>query len=136
MFRLINEDEGLLHQYANTLEVNNFEEIIGLESLWQLAIESSVEKTRQDSRQILVLLHLKLCQNYTDEDKRAVMTKFLKKCLQFLKQATTRSDTEKPMSEDQRTAKILSIIRIIHQFMHKFEGRKPIKPEFKFYGYY
>ena len=61
--------------------MNSFDEIIGLESLWQLAFDSMSEKTRQDSRQMLVLLHLKLSRNFTVEDKREVMNKFLEKCM-------------------------------------------------------
>ena len=114
--------------------MNSFDEIIGLESLWQLAFDSMSEKTRQDSRQMLVLLHLKLSRNFTVEDKREVMNKFLEKCMKFLKSAT--SESEKPMTDEQKTNKILSIIRIIQQFLHKFEGKKPIKPELKFYNYY
>jgi hypothetical protein len=57
--------------------VITFNEIIGLESLWQLAFESTNEKTRAESRQLLVNLHLKLSQNFTAEDKRAIMVKFL-----------------------------------------------------------
>jgi hypothetical protein len=28
----------------------------------------------------------------------------------------------------------LSVVRIIQQFLHRFEGKKPIKPELKFYA--
>ena len=34
LFRLINQEEGFVNQYQNTLEVTQFDEIIGLESLW------------------------------------------------------------------------------------------------------
>lgn len=64
------------------------------------------------------------------------MIRFLNQCTKVLKSASDKDSDDKPMSEEQRTNRILSVVRIIQQFLHRFEGKKPIKPELKFYGYY
>ena len=38
--------------------------------------------------------------------------------------------------EEFKTNKVLSVIKVVQLFLHTFEGKKPIKPELKFYGYY
>lgn len=41
------------------IRVVNFENLIGLETLWKIAIESENEKSRDESMDLLVDLHLK-----------------------------------------------------------------------------
>jgi len=76
-FRLINRQEGYLEQSGKKLEVINFESLIGMGTLWNISFESENEKARDESRELLVDLHLRLGSEYKPDDKRSIMRSFI-----------------------------------------------------------
>lgn len=50
------------------MKVVNYEGLLGLETLWKISIESTNEKAREESMDLLVDIHLKLDQSISTED--------------------------------------------------------------------
>ena len=69
-FRLINREQGHLDHAKRRVEVVAFEQLIGLDSLWSISFESENEKARDDSRELLVDLHLRLAPGYETAARR------------------------------------------------------------------
>ena len=61
----------------STMEVTEFDKLVGLETLWQLSFESQNEKARDESRELLVDLHLRLGTSYDLDQRREIMKKFV-----------------------------------------------------------
>lgn len=53
--------------------VVNFEELVGLDSLWRISFECENEKAREESRELLVDLHLRLDGSYTPAARQSIM---------------------------------------------------------------
>ena len=49
-----------MEQFKKKLEIKEFEQLVGLDTLWQLCFESQNEKAREESRELLVDIHLRL----------------------------------------------------------------------------
>lgn len=107
------------------MEVSNFEHLIGLDGLWRISLESENEKARDASRELLVDLHLRLDSSYDPAAKRGIMQSFIDRSMSILLEAS-RAD-QGPSSE--RTA--LNVIQVLSEFLDRYEGRKPVKPELK-----
>lgn len=57
---MINQLEKNIEIMRRRMKVINYHGLIGLETLWQIAIDSENEKSREESIDLLVDLHLKL----------------------------------------------------------------------------
>lgn len=62
-FKVINRQEENLEQVRRKMRVCNYEQLIGLDTLWKIAIESENERSRDESMDLLVDLHLKFDQS-------------------------------------------------------------------------
>lgn len=66
-FKLINRAENQKLVYnKKVLRVKDFENLLGMDALWQIAIKSQNEKAKEASQELLVDLHLKLDKNVVD----------------------------------------------------------------------
>lgn len=68
-FKLINKDEGYLRIRRRKIEIRDFEQLIGLDSLWSISFDCDNEKARDEARELLVDIHLKLSTKYDLEAK-------------------------------------------------------------------
>ena len=64
-FKVINRQEGSLDSSSRTLEVVDLSALIGVDCLWNMALQSETEKIREETRELLVDIHLKLSESYT-----------------------------------------------------------------------
>jgi len=59
-FKVINSHEGFLDQQSHKkLHVTEYDKLIGLETLRRIAVETENERSRDESMDLLVDLHLK-----------------------------------------------------------------------------
>lgn len=58
-FKVINKQEENLEVTKRKMRVLNYNNLIGLDTLWRIAIESENEKSREECMDLLVDLHLK-----------------------------------------------------------------------------
>jgi hypothetical protein len=124
-FRLINREEGHLDHGRRKVEVCGFEQLIGVDSLWRIAFEGDNGKARDDSRELLVDLHLRLGPGYEPAARRQIMQSFLDRSMALLAQAG--NDNQAPGAE----RKALSVVEALAEFLDRYEGKKPVKPELK-----
>jgi len=89
-FRLINRDEGHLDLSKRKVEVLDFERLVGMPSLWEISFDCENERARDDSRELLVDLHLRLSPAYDPKMKKEIMLTFLDRSMSSL--AETGSD--------------------------------------------
>jgi len=64
-FKLINRQEENLEVVKRRMRVLNYNKLLGLETLWRISIESENEKSREESMDLLVDLHLKFDETVT-----------------------------------------------------------------------
>lgn len=83
-FKVINKQEDNIQYERKKLRVVHFNNLIGLDTLWSIAIESENEKARDESMDLLVDLHLKFDQSVSIEDQRNVWLEFIDKCMKNL----------------------------------------------------
>lgn len=69
------------------IEVNKFEKLIGLTSLWRISFDSDNEKAREDSRELLVDLHLRLGPQYKQQTKRQIMQSFIRSTMSTIEES-------------------------------------------------
>jgi hypothetical protein len=124
-FRLINRDEGHLDLSKRKVEVLNFEQLLGMASLWQISFECENERARDDSRELLVDLHLRLSPAFDSKMKTVIMEAFLDRSMSTL--ATASSD----LSQEGAARNSLSLVQGLIEFLDRYEGKKTIKPELK-----
>lgn len=74
---MINKDEGYLRVRRRKIEIRDFEQLIGLDSLWSISFDCENEKARDDARELLVDIHLKLGSKYDLEAKQTIMKAFV-----------------------------------------------------------
>jgi hypothetical protein len=85
--------------------------IIGLDSLWDIVMMSQDEKVKEDSLNLLCVLHLNLDdQHYEQEQKFEIWKRFVHRCLQNLK-----------LENDKGT--INSAIHCLIKFFNIYDGR-------------
>ena len=117
-FKFINqaENQSLLYD-SKRIRVRNFENLQGLNALWEIATKSKNEKAKEASQELLVELHLKLDRETLDMGYRMkVIQYFINQCMEQLKPEQGGSDKR-------------GIIQLISTFLDRFEGIKPLKPE-------
>jgi hypothetical protein len=57
---VINGSAGYLHLISQKkILVADYEKLLGLDTLWHIAVESETDRSREDSMDLLVDLHLK-----------------------------------------------------------------------------
>jgi hypothetical protein len=86
-FKFINqaENQSLLYD-SKRIRVRNFENLLGLDALWEIAIKSKNEKAKEASQELLVDLHLKLDRDSVDMEYRSkVIQYFVNRCMEQLK---------------------------------------------------
>lgn len=59
-FKVINQQEENIETLRKKLIVINFNQIIGLDALWQISIANENDKAREESMDLYVDIHLKL----------------------------------------------------------------------------
>lgn len=84
-----------MEQFKKKLEIKEFEQLVGLETLWQLSFESQNEKAREESRELLVDIHLRLGQNYDMESRREILQKFVEKAMSVLLEASNTIESKR-----------------------------------------
>jgi hypothetical protein len=100
------------------LKVKNYNALTGLDSLWRMAIESLNERSRDESMDLLVDLHLKFDhQAINPQDQIQIWTSFIDTCMRNL-----GSDNDNLVT---------NTIQVLSKFLDKYEGKKTLKPEFK-----
>lgn len=120
-FRYINRDEGNLDISRKKVEVIDFEQLLGMDSLWQICFDSQNEKAREESRELLVQIHLRLSeQRYDAAMRQQIMQAYLDRAMSLL--GEYQEGTER---------KARSIIQAVIDLLDRFEGKKPIRPELK-----
>lgn len=129
-FKLINIQQGNLEQYRKKLEVVDFSKLVGLDTLWQLSFESRNDKARDESRELLVDVHLRLGNSYDMDSRRGIMSKFVQRAMEVL------TDASNNIKNDNSEQKALSVVQALSEFLDRYEGKRPIKPEMKFSSYY
>ena len=60
---MINRQEEFIFTRGKKLIVKNYENLIGLDTLWKISIESENDKVRDESMDLLVDIHLKFDQS-------------------------------------------------------------------------
>jgi len=124
-FRLINQEEGHLDQYRRRVEVHNFENLVGLDSLWRITFDSDNEKAREESGELLVDLHLRLVTAYDAAARRKIMLSFIDQSMKLMVELGGEIKAEGV------ERKLMSLIQVLSEFLNRYEGKKPIKPELK-----
>jgi hypothetical protein len=67
-FKVINKQEEFIEIQRKRLRVVDFNQLIGLDTLWRISIESENDKVREESMDLLVDLHLKFDNRVTQEE--------------------------------------------------------------------
>lgn len=98
--------------------VSEYEKLIGLEPLRQIAIESENERTKEDSMDLLVDLHLKFdAEKITVEHQSKIWGDFIQSCMQQLDSADDRL--------------VSNTLQLLSKFLDRYEGKKTFKAETK-----
>ena len=74
------------------IEVTDLEHLIGLDSLWTISLVTENERAREESRELLVDLHLRLDSGYKPSTRRAIMQSFIDRSMAVLQEAS-KADT-------------------------------------------
>jgi hypothetical protein len=77
-FKSINKAEQNLNAHKKKIKVLRFNQLLGMDTLWQIALTSQNEKVKQLVHELLVDLHLKFDHpNVTPEHKSQVLSCFV-----------------------------------------------------------
>jgi len=94
-----------------TYRILSFENISGLDTLWEIAIKSQDSKVKEDSSHLLSVLHLNLDEdNYDFENKVQIWKLFVDRC-------------QKHLSEGNEKREINSAISLLIKFFDIYDGR-------------
>mmetsp|Transcript_4486 Transcript_4486/g.6712 ORF Transcript_4486/g.6712 Transcript_4486/m.6712 type:complete len:183 (-) Transcript_4486:4974-5522(-) len=128
LFKLINRQEKSI-RHTIKIEVISFDRLVGLDSLWKILFNCKNDKVIEDTRELLVELHLKLTNNqeHTAEAKARITLAFVEKSMQMLIKVGENEGSQQ---------KVLSILSSLTDFLDRYEGKRPIKPEMKVGAYY
>ena len=89
-FRQINKAEGNINMLKKKIKVFKFHDILGIETLWKIALHSPNEKVKQIVHELLVDLHLKFDHQNVDIDHKAkVLSLFIEQCMRELEDDDT-----------------------------------------------
>lgn len=66
------------------MRVVKFDSLIGMETLWRISIECENEKSREESMDLLVDLHLKFDQQVSYDEQLKIWTNFTENCMKNL----------------------------------------------------
>ena len=99
------------------MRVVDYKSLIGLDTLWRIAIESENDKVREESMDLLVDLHLKFDGRVSLDEQKIIWAEFIEKCMKNLE------------SGDQNL--ISNTILLLSRFLDRYEGKKSLKPELK-----
>ena len=88
-------------------------------------LECKNEKAIEESRELLVDLHLRLSHKYQKEDKSQILSSFIEKCMKVLLQYKDQ------MEKGDIAFKLLNVVKILSEFLDRYEGKKPRKPDIK-----
>lgn len=114
-FFFYNRERKYIQYLRGSYKVLEFENINGMETLWEIVILSEDEKVKEDSMYLLSILHLHLDPDrYEDGNKVKVWEHFVNKCLENLKQSNNNA--------------INSAIMLLIKFFDIFDG-KNINPQ-------
>lgn len=103
------------------IKVLKFDDLLGMETLWKIALHSPHEKVKEVVHELLVDLHLKFDHNnVTLEHKAVVINRFIEQCMLEL-------EATESFSESQNGGK--GAIQLISLFLDRYEGKRPIMPE-------
>jgi ubiquitin C-terminal hydrolase len=95
--------------------VSNFNDLVGLDPLWQVALYSQDVKVLKEARTFLVSLYVRVDYRTSEPEKQVVWRAFVDKCMTFLV----------PESSDQV---LLSVLAVLTQFVQKFEAGEIVYP--------
>ena len=77
--------EGNLEAYKKRVEIIRYEELKGMDTLWRLTFEAQNEKAREESRELLIDVHLRLRLSYDQQDEKIkIKNLFIKKAMDEL----------------------------------------------------
>lgn len=97
-----------------------------MDSLWCISVEAQNEKARDESRELLVDLHLRLGGNeYSAGVRQQIMQGFVDRSMSILREAS-KADSQ---AGTNRSA--LSVVHVLSDFLDRYEGKKQVKPELK-----
>jgi len=122
-FKVINQQNQALRQSHSTFKVVNFKELLGVGHLWDITIQSEVDRTRDEAIDFLVDVHIRQDPRVPPEEAKEIQQGFLEKCFQVLEDPDMITCYHTP-------------IQLIIKLLDKFEGKKPIKPELKISMHY
>lgn len=89
-FKMINKSEQNLNHLKKKIKVLQFDKLLGMDTLWSIALHAANEKVKEIVHELLVDLHLKFDhQNVTQEHKVAVLSCFIDRCMQELEDETS-----------------------------------------------
>ncbi|CDW78729.1 UNKNOWN [Stylonychia lemnae] len=114
-FKIINSQEENMEIQRKRMRVINHDKLIGLDTLWRMAVESENEKSKEESMDLLVELHLKFDQSLSIPEQHKVWLGFINKCVKNLDSA-----------DDNLVA---NTIQLLSRFIDKYEGKRPLKPD-------
>lgn len=81
-FKSINKAEQNLAFHKKKIKVIRFDQLIGMDTLWQIALHAGSEKVKEVVHELLVDLHLKFDHaNATMEHKTAIINAFVERCM-------------------------------------------------------
>jgi len=110
--------EGFINSQKR-MKVINFKQLIGLDALWSMAIETQNGKAKEMSQELLIDLHLKFDDRSVPiEQKIEILTSFVETCMKELE----NNDIEKSKG----------VIKLMSTFLDCYEGKKSLKPEHMF----
>jgi len=81
-FKSINKAENNLNALKKKMKILRFDQLLGMDTLWSIALHAGSEKVKEVVHELLVDLHLKFDHaNVTQEHKQAVINVFVEKCM-------------------------------------------------------
>jgi hypothetical protein len=110
---------------SRKVEVLDFEKLVGMSSLWEISFDCENDRARDDSRELLVDLHLRQTHTCSPQQKNEIMQNYLDRSMGLL--AAASSD----LAQEGSASKSLSLIQGLIEFLDRYEGKKPVKPELK-----
>lgn len=109
---------GALEYLGRRILVRDHAGLIGLDTLRRMALETENERSREESMDLLVDLHLKLDpSSVTVEQQHQIWSSFVDYCMQAL--------------DSPNGTLVASTLQLLSKFLDRYEGKKALKPEMK-----
>lgn len=117
-FKVINRSIGVIESSQKKILVKEFAKLHGLDTLRHIAVESENDRSREDSMNLLVDLHLKFDSQITPPEVQAkIWQDFIDHCM---------SELESPKDNV-----VSNNITLLSKFLDRYEGKKTQKTEMK-----